>query len=117
LGAATIPLEDYDGSMEWYEQYGRRFESDGREGRLVLSHSFAESWTTWEVHPAGEELVVCLKGSFTAIQEIDGGERRTLLREGQAVINPPGCWHTVDTDGPATAFFVTAGLGTDHRPR
>jgi hypothetical protein len=31
--------------------------------------------------------------------------------------NPPGWWHTADVTGSATALFITAGLGTEHRAR
>ncbi len=43
--------------------------------------------------------------------------RRVPLRAGQAVVNPPGVWHTADVTGEATALFITPGLDTDHRPR
>jgi quercetin dioxygenase-like cupin family protein len=39
------------------------------------------------------------------------------LQPGEYAINPPGAWHTADVDGRATALFVTAGMGTQHRPR
>ena len=39
------------------------------------------------------------------------------LRSGEYAINQPGTWHTADVDGEATAVFVTAGLGTQHRTR
>ena len=39
------------------------------------------------------------------------------LGEGQYAINEPGVWHTADVAGEATALFITAGLGTEHRPR
>ncbi len=26
-------------------------------------------------------------------------------------------WHTADIDGETTALFITAGMGTEHRPR
>jgi hypothetical protein len=41
------------------------------------------------VHPWGDELVLCVE---------------------------PGVWHTADVAGPATALFITAGLGTELRP-
>jgi hypothetical protein len=40
-----------------------------------------------------------------------------VLERGQAIVNPPGVWHTADVDGRATALFVTAGLGTEVRMR
>lgn len=97
--------------------YGARHASDGVEGRLVSMHTFDAPWTSWEVHPNGAELVVCTAGVLTVHQEIDGGVRTVTLRAGEAVINPPGVWHTADVDAPCTALFVTAGLGTENRPR
>lgn len=44
--------------------------------------------------------------------------RRTLsLRPGEYAINEPETWHTADVAGAATAVFITAGWGTEHRPR
>jgi hypothetical protein len=60
---------------------------------------------------------VCTSGSITLFQEIDGDVRSATLGPGEAVINPPGVWHTADVDAPATALFITAGLGTEIRPR
>ena len=39
------------------------------------------------------------------------------LRTGEYAINPPGVWHTADVESEATALFITAGLGTELRPR
>jgi hypothetical protein len=49
--------------------------------------------------------------------QIDGQRRTVTLATGEAVINPPGAWHTADIDACATAVFVTAGVGTEVRPR
>jgi len=103
--------------MDWYEAYGRRHGGDGVEGRLVSMYTFSEPWDSWEMHPAGSELVVCTQGTVTLIQEIDGEHRRVTLTAGDAVVNPPGVWHTADVDGACTALFITAGLGTETRPR
>ena len=116
-GATIVPQEPFTG-MDWYERYGARNAADGIEGRLVTVHSFAESWSSWEMHPLGHELVVCLAGRIVVHQERpDGTRSTTTLEPHQAVINDPGVWHTADTDGPATALFITAGMGTEHRPR
>jgi quercetin dioxygenase-like cupin family protein len=104
--------------MEWYADYSARHVADGAEGRLVSLSSFTESWASWEMHPAGDELVLCLSGSITLQQEFaDGTVATVTLHANEYAINPPGCWHTADIDGPATALFVTAGMGTEHRPR
>lgn len=117
LGATAVREPEHTGDMEWYEAYGARHADDGAEGRLVAMHTFSEPWTMWEVHPKGHEVVLCTAGEICLVQEIDGEERRTLLRPGEYAINDPGVWHTADVSGTATAVFITAGLGTQHRPR
>ena len=117
LGATVVPLQRFDGTPDWYERYGAAFTADGAEGRLVTIHTFSESWDTWEMHPVGDELVLCVDGSIVLHQEIDGGQRTVELRAGQAVINAPGVWHTADVTGSCTACFITAGHGTEVRPR
>ena len=117
LGAKVKVQPEFTGAMEWYMAYGARNAADGTEGRLVTIHSFSESWSMWEMHPKGDELVVCLEGRITLHQEIDGNVRTVTLEPNQGVINPPGAWHTADVDKKATALFITAGEGTQHRPR
>lgn len=117
-GAVAFPLDAFDGTPEWYQRYSERTEADGDEGRLVTMHTFTEPWETWEVHPNGHELVLCVDGEMTLHQELPTGELRTVtLVAGEYVINQPGVWHTADIDGPATGIFVTAGRGTEVRPR
>ena len=117
LGATAVREPRFTGGMEWYMQYGERHGADGVEGRLVSMHTFSEPWDSWEKHPKGAELVVCTEGALTLHQEIDGAVRTVALRKGEAVVNPPGVWHTADCDAPCTALFITAGEGTEHRPR
>lgn len=106
--------------MDWYEGYGVRHDADGVEGRLVSMYAFDQSWTSWEMHPAGAELVICTGGFVTLVQEEgDGSEARIPLGPGDYAINPPGTWHTADIapGQTATCVFITSGLGTEHRPR
>jgi uncharacterized cupin superfamily protein len=80
-------------------------------------HSFSAPWETWEMHPHGDELVLCVSGSIALHQET-GDERRTVeLHAGEGVVNLPGTWHTADVSEPCTALFITAGVGTEIRPR
>lgn len=117
LGATAVPQPEFTG-MEWYEGYGARHDGDGAEGRLVSLYTFTESWDSWEMHPAGDEVVVCLDGSITLHQEMkDGGKATVTLGKGDYAINPPGAWHTADVSAAVTALFITSGLGTEHRPR
>lgn len=117
LGAVAIPQPPFTG-MDWYAGYGERHDADGAEGRLVSMYTFTESWDSWEMHPAGDEVVMCLEGVMTLHQEhADGRLESVTIAAGEYAINPPGTWHTADIDGMARALFITAGLGTEHRPR
>jgi mannose-6-phosphate isomerase-like protein (cupin superfamily) len=117
LGAAALPQPAFTG-MEWYEAYARRTQADGAEGRLVSLYDFTADWDSWEMHPAGDEVVVCLAGEITLIQERpDGALHSETLGPGQYLVNPAGTWHTANVRGLASALFVTAGIGTEHRPR
>lgn len=118
LGATAVVEPEFTGEMAWYEGYVARHASDGAEARIVATHKFTESWDSWEVHPNGAEVVLCLSGSMKLHQEApDGTLSQVTLGAGEYAINPPGTWHTADIAGEATALFITAGVGTQHRPR
>jgi len=117
LGARVERLERFDGTPDWYMRYGRAHADDGLEGRLVSMHRFESAWDSWEMHPQGSEVVICTPGAMTLVQEIEGREVKTRLTLGHYAINPPGTWHTADVDGSASAVFITAGMGTQTRPR
>ena len=116
LGARAVSQPEFTG-MEWYAAYGDRTSAEGAEGRLVSQYSFSENWTSWEMHPAGDEVVICIAGEITLIQEMPDGPASVTLRPGEYAINERGVWHTADVASHATALFITAGMGTDHRPR
>ncbi|MBS0482575.1 MAG: cupin domain-containing protein [Proteobacteria bacterium] len=118
LGARAVEQPAFTGAMEWYGDYVSRNAADGIEGRLVTIHHFTESWDSWEMHPSGDEVVLCLSGGITLHQEFPDGRREIIaLEPGTYAINPPGVWHTADVAGEARALFITAGWGTQHRPR
>ncbi|WP_285712194.1 cupin [Erythrobacter oryzae] len=117
LGAKAVEEPPFAG-MEWYAGYGARHAADGAEGRLVSQYTFTESWTSWEMHPAGDEVVICTHGAMVLVQEFgDGRVVTTPLSAGEYAINPAGVWHTADVAESATAIFITAGEGTQHRER
>jgi quercetin dioxygenase-like cupin family protein len=117
LGATAEVEPEFNGEMAWYEGYIERHGADGAEGRLVSMATFSEPWTVWEMHPNGGEVVLCTAGEIELVQEVDGEERVTALTAGQYAINQPGTWHTANVTDTATAVFITAGEGTEHRPR
>lgn len=117
MGATAVPQPPFSG-MDWYEGYGARHGSDGPEGRLVSQHTFTEGWDSWEMHPKGSEVVICTEGAMVLTQEFpDGRREQVTLSAGEYAINPPGVWHIADVETQATAIFITAGEGTQHRPR
>ena len=117
LGARAIAEPQFTGP-EWYEAYVQRHRDDMDEGRLVSLFRFEESWSSWEMHPAGDEIVCCMQGQMTLHQQLGDGSSATYeLGPGEYAINPPGAWHTADAEGPVVALFITAGKDTTHRPR
>jgi quercetin dioxygenase-like cupin family protein len=117
LGARIERLPDFAWTAEYLGRYEADHASDGDDGRLVMVSRQETTWTSWERHPAGDELVVALSGCSHLIQDIDGEHRRIELRAGQAAINPRGVWHTADVDEPGESLFITPSRGTEHRPR
>jgi len=118
LGAKVEIEPAFTGNMQWYEAYVNRHQADGTEGRLVSMHTSDRSWESWEMHPQGSEMVLCITGQVTFHQEFpDGALRKLILRAGEYVINPPLVWHTADMDVPTTLLFITSGIGTQHRGR
>jgi quercetin dioxygenase-like cupin family protein len=117
LDARAVAEPKFTGP-EWYEGYDQRHRSDLEEGRIVSLFRFEESWTSWEMHPQGEEVVCVVQGHMTLHQELpDGSRQSTELGPGEYAINPRGAWHTADAAEPVVALFITPGKDTTHRPR
>ncbi len=117
LGASAETIADFRWDDEYLEQYTAAHVGDGDEGRIVMIGDTAATWTSWERHPAGDEVVILLSGRVSLVQEIDGQEQRSELHGGQAIVNPAGVWHTCDVHEPGKALYITPGRGTEHRPR
>jgi uncharacterized cupin superfamily protein len=84
---------------------------------LVSTATYDKDWTSWERHPAGDEIVCLLSGSLTMLLERPEGVVSVALSEaGDYVRVPANTWHTAKTSTPAGMLFFTAGEGTDHRP-
>lgn len=86
-------------------------------GRLVSVAETREAWNVWEVHPAGDELVVALSGRAVFIQDVNGTHTRVEVGPNQAIINPAGVPHTADVLEPFTTLYITPCPGTHHLPR
>lgn len=83
---------------------------------LVACHDFNSDWTSWERHPAGDEIVVLLDGAAILVFERDGAEETaTLTGNGAWVVVPRGVWHTARVASQARMLFITPGEGTENR--
>ncbi|MEV5975109.1 cupin domain-containing protein [Streptomyces sp. NPDC051921] len=117
LGSRAKPVEGFAWDPEVLHAYSAAVAADGAEGRMVTIFDGDGLGDHWERHPAGDELVVCLSGSVTVTRDVEGVPDRVVLGPGEAAVNPAGAWHAVDMAGPASILTITAGLGTDQRPR
>ena len=86
------------------------------DGWLVTEFAFSSSWSSWEMHPGGDELVYLLAGEAVMLLERPDGVDEVPLRERAAVVVPRGVWHTAKVTRPSRMLFVTRGRGTQHRP-
>lgn len=116
LGTGNRAAEVPAGPDSWSEIADRR---DLASSRLVMVSRCEESWTQWERHPQGEELVMLLAGRARLVLEMDDGDSgHTIdLRTGEAVLIPPGIWHRLEVEQPARILAITPGRGTDRRDR
>ena len=113
---SATPLRDFTFTPDCLAHYAARFAEDGKDGRLVCVLEQANTWDSWERHPAGEEVVYLISGRVDLVQELEGTEHVIELHAGEAAVNPANTWHTARVYEPGWALFITPGLGTEHRP-
>ena len=85
-------------------------------GTLVAAFVSHEDWPHWEMHPAGEEVLVLIDGRMTMILDEPGGERRVEMTPGSTCIVPRGVWHRALVPEVSRFMGLTYGAGTQHRP-
>ncbi len=110
-GPDAVPLEVGPDFWPTIEQ------NEALAERLVGVFPFAADWTSWEIHPAGDEIVMLLSGAADVVIEEADGERIIELRDRATAIVPRNTWHTVNVLAPGQALHITRGEGTQHRPR
>jgi mannose-6-phosphate isomerase-like protein (cupin superfamily) len=89
---------------------------ESEHGRLLSVIERDADWVNWEMHPAGDEILMVLKGEMTLVFEEGTEERLEKLTAGRLAVVPKGVWHTARLDGPVTLLALTDGMGTEHRP-
>ena len=110
-GARPLPVTD----SFWADLASRKL---GDFARLLSVLPQTQDWSTWEMHPGGEEVVLLLDGDVELTLESDGKYAQVRLSEaGTYVLIPRGTWHTMTVHQAATVLFLTSGEGTQHRPR
>lgn len=86
------------------------------DGRMVSAYEMDADWPNWEMHPAGDEVLILLKGQATFLLETADGVRQIELIAGKTCIVPRGVWHTAKIAQPCTLLAITPGKGTQHKP-
>lgn len=110
--ADTVPLTD-----TFWQQLADGQRDELNAGRLMTAFEFSEPWTSWERHPAGEELGLLLTGAVSLRLDEGGVERVVeLASPGAYVLIGRGVWHTARPLQPSKMLFLTPGAGTEHRP-
>jgi mannose-6-phosphate isomerase-like protein (cupin superfamily) len=108
---AAVPI---DVGADFWATLGDRKELQG--GRLVVVTHEARDWSSWEMHPAGDEVVCLLSGAVDLILQEKASDRVVALRGRQAVIVPQGTWHRAVVREAGDMLFITRGTGTQHKP-
>ncbi len=85
-------------------------------GTLVSAFVSEADWPNWEMHPAGDEVLVQLEGEMTLVLDEAGGERRIEMPVGATAVVPRGVWHTAIVPRFSRYLAITYGAGTQHRP-
>lgn len=86
------------------------------DGILVMASVLTEDVGHWEVHPAGDEILLLLSGEMTVVLEHQPEDETFPLKAGETFVVPRGRWHRVKVIEPGELVFMTPGEGTDHKP-
>ena len=98
------------GGAAFWQSVDPRFE----QGQLLCAFALTQD-TQWELHPAGDELLVMLSGAAEVDLELPGGLHTVPLAAPHALYVPRGTWHRARVRTPGRMLFVTPGEGTRHR--
>lgn len=70
--------------------------------------------SSWERHPAGDELLHFLEGEADVVTLTATGPVRSPVRAGSIFVCPRGLWHQVVPRSPVSLLFATPGEGMEH---
>jgi mannose-6-phosphate isomerase-like protein (cupin superfamily) len=97
---------------DFYQELDQDY--DGFAGHsLIAVHDFEEDWSTWEMHPEGDEVVCLISGEIDFVFSRAGEEEVHHVSDpGTMIIVPQGVWHTARISTKSTLIFYTPGEGT-----
>ena len=107
-GVRVVPVDD-----QFWATIDQR--DDLHSGRLVMAGVMHGDWDMWEMHPAGDELILVTEGTVRV--HVDDGGPPTDVSAPNLIVMPAGTWHTMDVVEAARVVTITWGAGTEHRPR
>ncbi len=109
----TASIEHCD--AELYQRLDSHY--GGFQGcQLISCYEFEQDWSSWEMHPQGDETVILLSGKVTFVLQQDAGEELVLLEQpGDFVVVPKNTWHSARTRVKTRLLFITPGEGTEHK--
>lgn len=84
------------------------------QGYLLSAFDLASDFPHWEMHPKGDELLICVSGALTVLLEQGGEIIPVPLPPGAICRVPAGTWHFVTAAAPGRLLAITAGEGTEH---
>ncbi len=76
-----------------------------RDGAVFLGHWAGQS--EWEIHRAGDEIVMVVEGRTTLTLLIGGEELSHTLTAGELIVVPQGTWHSFHTPEAVKVMTVT----------
>ena len=98
-----------------YQRLDRDF-GDFAGHLLIASHAFDDDWPTWEIHPAGDEIVILVSGDVDLVLAgADGNDVTRMTEPGTFAIVPRNTWHTARIRRHSVLLFITPGEGTENR--
>ncbi len=106
-------IEHFDASL--YERLDKNYQGfSGHE--LISCYEFDKDWSSWEIHPHGDEIVILLSGEVTFVLQLENEEKSVSLNTaGTYLIVPKNIWHTAKTHVKTKMLFITPGQGTQHK--
>jgi len=99
---------------DFWQSIDRR--DDLSRGYLMMVAHMQHTGSSWEKHPAGEEIVYLLSGAVDFVLDLPDGEQVVELRGQAGCVVPRDTWHRSIVIEPGDMLFVTPGEGTSHRP-